>query len=105
MVQYKESWCKRTKAHAHAADCDRDALESVLGHLVSKGVFEQPAPGTFALNDTARGLLDADWQSVHSVVDVGGGTGALLGEILRAYPHVRGTLIDLPRTIARSHDT
>ncbi|MGI9072924.1 MAG: methyltransferase [Bryobacteraceae bacterium] len=36
------------------------------------------------------------------MVDVGGGTGALLAEKLRAPPEVHGTLVDLPRTIARS---
>jgi SAM-dependent methyltransferase len=44
----------------------------------------------------------ADWESVRSVFDVGGGTGALLAEILRARPRVRGTLVDLPETVARS---
>jgi hypothetical protein len=44
----------------------------------------------------------ADWESIRSIVDVGGGTGALLAEILRAHPHVSGTLVDLPRTAARS---
>ncbi|HET6315151.1 MAG TPA: methyltransferase [Chloroflexota bacterium] len=46
-------------------------------------------------------LLDGDWNSVRTVVDVGGGTGTLLAEILRAHPHVRGILIDFPRTVAR----
>ncbi len=163
---------------AAAAGADRDSLNRVLRHLVSKGVFEQPAPGRFALNETARGLLEdpirlgldldsfggrmahaygtllsavrsgrpayheafglgfwddldanpniaasfdalmgpaghgapdpqvladpADWESVRTVVDVGGGTGALLAEVLRSRPKVRGTLVDLPRTIARS---
>jgi 2,7-dihydroxy-5-methyl-1-naphthoate 7-O-methyltransferase len=50
-------------------------------------------------------LIRADWESVRSVVDVGGGTGALLAEILRARPAVRGTLVDLPRAVARSADT
>ena len=44
----------------------------------------------------------ADWESVRTVVDVGGGTGSLLAEILRARPEVRGTLVDLPRPVARS---
>ena len=53
-----ESLAKVTKS-------DRDALHSVLTHLASKGVFEEPAPGEFALNDTARGLLSQgpDWAS------------------------------------------
>src|SRR5580700_4571025 len=48
-------------------------------------------------------LVDpADWESVTTVVDVGGGTGALLAEILRSRPSVHGTLVDLPRVVARS---
>ena len=30
---------------ARAAECDSDSLHRVLKHLVSKGVFEAPAPG------------------------------------------------------------
>jgi SAM-dependent methyltransferase len=48
-------------------------------------------------------LLDpTDWDAVQTVADVGGGTGALLAEILRARPEIKGILIDLPRTAARS---
>lgn len=51
-------------------------------------------------------LLDpADWDHVHTVVDVGGGTGTLLAELLRARPAVRGTLVDLPRTVERAAAT
>jgi SAM-dependent methyltransferase len=165
---------------AAASGADRDSLYRVLRHLVSKGLFEEPVPGRFALNEAARALLDeplrlgldldgfggrmahawgtllsavrtgkpayheafgrgfwedldahpdiaagfdalmgpaghgvpdpnvlvdpADWESVRAVVDVGGGTGALLAEILRSRPTVRGTLIDLPRTVARSSE-
>jgi hypothetical protein len=165
-------------AAATGADCDY--LYRVMRHLAGKGVFEQPAPGNFALNDVSKGLLDegmrmgldldgiggrmalawssllsavrsgkpayhevfgrpfwedldahpqiaesfnalmgvaghgvpdanvladpADWASIHAVVDVGGGTGALLAEVLRAHPHVRGTLVDLPRVVARSDE-
>ena len=155
-------------------------LQQVVRHLVSKGIFEEPAAGQFVLNEAARGLLDpgppdwprprrhrradgtclehspdaradraaayqdrfglpfwedldthpeigasfdalmgivghgtpdpailldGDWASVRSVVDVGGGTGALLVEILKAHPVIRGTLVDLPRVAARSSET
>jgi hypothetical protein len=46
--------------------------------------------------------LTGGWDSIRTVVDVGGGTGALLAEILRAHPAVRGTLVDLPSTVERS---
>jgi hypothetical protein len=165
---------------AAAAGCDCYALHRVLTHLVSKGVFEEPSPGRFALNQAARGLLDpaqrqgldlegiggrmahawgtllsyvrtgkpaydevfglpfwedliahpevgasfdalmgpeghgipdprfeitGGWGSVKSVVDVGGGTGAMLAEILRMRPEIRGTLVDFPRTVALSAET
>src|SRR5262249_26556102 len=49
-------------------------------------------------------LVAGGWEAVRTVVDVGGGTGSLLAEILRARPAVRGTLVDLPRTVARSRN-
>lgn len=47
-------------------------------------------------------LVDGGWESVRTVVDVGGGTGSLLAEILRVRPALRGILVDLPATVARS---
>ena len=47
-------------------------------------------------------LAEKDWEGVRTVVDVGGGTGALLAAILQAHPAVKGILVDLPRTIARA---
>jgi len=35
------------------------------------------------------------WAEISLVVDVGGGSGALLARILRAYPHLGGILVDL----------
>jgi SAM-dependent methyltransferase len=64
-----------------------DALMGPAGHGV---------PDSHVLVDPA------DWESVRTAVDVGGGTGALLAEVLRARPKVHGTLVDLPRVVARS---
>jgi 2,7-dihydroxy-5-methyl-1-naphthoate 7-O-methyltransferase len=46
-------------------------------------------------------LVDG-WEGIRTVVDVGGGTGAMLAEVLRTRPGTRGVLVDLPRTVARS---
>ena len=46
-------------ALAEAAGADREALDRVMRHLVSKGLFEQPERGRFALNELSRGLLEA----------------------------------------------
>jgi hypothetical protein len=166
-------------ALADAVGAEADALGRVLRHLAEHGVFEEPSPGRFTLNDAARALLDASarygldldgfggrmaqtwstllaavrtgrpayhtvfgrpfwddleahpelaaqfdalmgpghgipdpdvlpdgaWADVRTIVDVGGGTGMLLAEILRAQPSVRGVLVDLPRTVARASAT
>ncbi len=162
---------------ATAAGCDPYALHRMLTHLVAKGVFDEPSPGRFVLNEAAQLLLEpsqrigldltgiggrmahawgtllnyvrtgasayhevfglpfwqdldahpdvaasfdaligtvghgspnpefditGDWGSIRSVVDVGGGTGAMLAELLRKRPELHGTLVDLPRTVALS---
>lgn len=165
---------------ARLSDTDPDALDRLLQHLVSHGVFTEPKPGFFALNDLAAllgsdhpsgmrvqmdlggfggqmdlaftGLLhtvrtgqpawetvfgapfwnhlaadpvmgasfdatmtagaeyvadDAqgyDWSEVGHVVDVGGGTGALVAAILQAHPEVHATLVDLPDTVERGRE-
>lgn len=45
-----------------------------------------------------RSVVDVD-------VDVGGGTGAMLAEILRIRPELHGTLIDPPGAVARAAET
>jgi threonine dehydrogenase-like Zn-dependent dehydrogenase len=47
-------------------------------------------------------LVAGGWDAVRTVADVGGGSGGLLAEVLRARPGVHGILVDLPRTVARA---
>jgi hypothetical protein len=63
-----------------------DALMGPLGH----GSFDPDLP------------LRRGWDGVLSVADVGGGTGAMLVEVLHAHPDMRGTLVDLPGTVERA---
>lgn len=160
---------------AERTAADPDALGRLLHHLTCHGVFTEPTPGRFTINETADllrsdhpsgmrmsfdldgfgGRMDLaftelmhtvrtgqpawesafgapfwdylaarpamaasfdttmagssrtaaatayDWSGVRHVVDVGGGTGALLAEVLRANSSVRATLVDLPGTVAR----
>ena len=48
---------------AAASGAHADSLHRVLRHLVGKGVFEEPAPGRFALNEPAGALLDSSLRS------------------------------------------
>ncbi|SFK23855.1 methyltransferase [Streptomyces pini] len=54
----------------------------------------------------AEDILPAyDWESLGRVVDVGGGNGTLLTALLRAYPALRGTVLDQPDTAAAARET
>src|SRR5262249_12041731 len=44
---------------AAASAANSNSLHRVLRHLVANGVFEEPAPGQFALNEPARLLQDS----------------------------------------------
>jgi 2,7-dihydroxy-5-methyl-1-naphthoate 7-O-methyltransferase len=66
-----------------------DALMGVAGHGTPDPHFE----------------IVGGWEPIRTIVDVGGGTGAMLAEILRVRPAVRGTLVDLPGSVARVGET
>ncbi len=46
-----------------------------------------------------------DWGALGSVVDVGGGNGALLAAMLTEHPGLRGTVYDRPRTAGAARQT
>src|SRR5437762_2010666 len=71
-------------ALAAAAKCDSYVLHRVLDHLVSKGVFEQPAPGRFSLNEAARGLLDPSQRLGLDLDGIGGRMAHAWGTLLTA---------------------
>ncbi|GAB6899204.1 methyltransferase [Kineosporia succinea] len=53
-----------------------------------------------------RGLAQSlDWGALRHVVDVGGGNGTLLADLLTAHPGLRGTLVDLPGPAAQARRT
>src|SRR5215469_7826005 len=52
---------------AAAAGCDADALQAVLCHLASRGVFTETPPGRYALNGAARQLLEAPFLDLDGI--------------------------------------
>lgn len=50
------------------------------------------------------GVLEHDWSEVRRVVDVGGGTGGLLVELLEQWPKLTGTLVDLATNASAAND-
>src|ERR671925_16682 len=59
-------------ALAAAAGAHAESLHRVLTHLVSKGLFEEPSPGQFALNAPARALQESGVQLTMDLDGFGG---------------------------------
>lgn len=54
----------------------------------------------FSSHETAAILEAYDFSNARTVVDIGGGHGALLAALLRAHPQMSGTVFDLPSVVA-----
>ncbi|WP_326798543.1 acetylserotonin O-methyltransferase [Streptomyces sp. NBC_01808] len=57
------------------------------------------AMGTVTAAVTEPVLAGFDFGGIRHLVDVGGGDGTLLAALLRAYPHLRGTLLERPAAL------
>jgi hypothetical protein len=91
----------------------RPAYEQVFGRPFWDDLAANPAVAAdfdALMGPAGHGTPDYDidltggWDAVRSVVDVGGGTGAMIASLLRRHPAVHGTLVDLPGTVARAAD-
>ncbi|MEU1780116.1 methyltransferase [Streptomyces abikoensis] len=93
------------RACVHILEALRTGLpvyERVYGRPVWEDLASDPAlTASFdaAMATRATALAPAvatayDWPSAHHVLDVGGGTGTVLAELLRTHPHLQGTLLD-----------
>jgi hypothetical protein len=76
--------CPVARAQVPGAGADRDSSHRVLRHLVSRGVFEEPERGRFALNETARGLLGESRRLGFDLEGIGGRIVYVWGMLLSA---------------------
>lgn len=70
---------------------------------------EENAIFNAAMTGLSAGMVDSivaayDFSEIGSLVDVGGGEGALLAAILAANPHMRGIVFDLPHVVTGARD-
>jgi len=78
---------------AEAADLDPLALKRLLAANFSAAMSVAPEPSP-----------PAAWlfEGAHTMVDVGGGDGGLLAEVLSQHPELHGVLVELPEAVARA---
>jgi hypothetical protein len=73
-----------------------DSFEYFAQHPDQGAVFDEAMAGFTATTSVAVAAA-YDFSSLRTILDVGGGAGALLTGILRANSGLRGTVFDLPR--------
>jgi hypothetical protein len=94
----------------HALRTGQSAFEHTFGQPHFAYLAEHPdkaaAFDAYMVEQTSRAsraILDAyDFSGLSTIVDVGGGRGALLAAILSAYPAANGILFDQPAVVAEA---
>ena len=92
----------RTGQPAYQQVFGRPFWEDLAAHPQIAAEFDAlMGPAGHGIPDFDIELRDG-WDHIRTVVDVGGGTGAMLASLLRRHPQAKGILIDLPGTVARA---
>ncbi|WFE30318.1 methyltransferase [Solwaraspora sp. WMMD791] len=91
----------RTGRPGYAAEYGRDYWEAVNHDPAFDAEWQEQAAaadraaGQALAWDAGTVVTGYDWSTVDSFVDVGGHLGSLTLALVRAHPHLRGTLVDL----------
>jgi hypothetical protein len=86
-----------------AISSGRHSLSTLPGRAGTAAVFNEAMASS--TEDAAAAVVKAsDFSGYPTIVDVGGGTGALLAAILRATPQARGILFDRPSVVAAARE-
>lgn len=106
-VEIQDSWreleyCVRTGLPAFKKDDpDADAFTRMEQDPEAAAVFDR-AMATFTAQTAPVVATAYDFSGVETLMDVGGGNGALLFGILEAHPKLRGIVFDQPHVAARA---
>ena len=101
------SWWNAVGQLRHSVLTGEPGFNSVHGMGFFEYVTQHPEAGTwfdrglanFSTTENATIVGAYDFAPFQRVVDVGGGQGGLLAEVLKAYPAVTGTLYDRPQVV------
>lgn len=98
------------KAWAGLLDCLHDGKPG-FDYVYKMGLYDYMAqnPATAKVWDELMDDMSKEWiipiantydfSGINTIIDIGGGRGALIAEILKANPQMRGILFDLPHVV------
>lgn len=95
----------------HSVRTGQPAVERVTGKVCFDAIFGDPEVAydfNMAMTTFSRMIAPAvieayDFSGIGTLMDVAGGHGAILCEILTAYPNMKGILFDLPNVIQEAN--
>ena len=76
-------------------------FEYLASHPEQAAVFDAAMTSVHG-RETGPMVAAYDFTQARLVADIGGGNGSVIAEVLRANPHVRGLLYDLPHVVERA---
>jgi hypothetical protein len=96
---------------SHSLETGQPAVEHAYGKACFDAIFGDPDAAydfnmamTCISRQIAPALLEAyDFSSIGTLMDVAGGHGAILCEVLQKYPHMKGILFDMPNVITEAN--
>jgi hypothetical protein len=94
-------YCVRTGQPAFRQRGITDPFDDIIRNPEERANFDAAMADFTQLAALAVAAV-YDFSQLRTVVDVGGGNGALLIGILKAHPHLRGTVADRPETAERA---
>ncbi len=107
-IMMGENWLWRNYGELMHSVTTGDPAQNYVHGIGSFEFFTQNAAAGAVFNRAMTSLSQAvvpaivasyDFSAVHKLVDIAGGHGMLLAEILKANPHMQGVLFDLPSVI------
>jgi hypothetical protein len=87
----------RTRGETFSERFETDFWSWLAAHPNERGVFDAAMAG--GKERSAERLAGLEWRDDETVVDVGGGNGALLRALLQRRPRLHGIAFDLPETV------
>ena len=102
------------QSFASLADCIKTGQNAyqILHGLDCSFAYYEKHPDSAQIFDDAMSAVSAstgpaiaetyDFSHVEHVIDIAGGHGRAIASVLKAHPHLRGTLFDLPRVVERA---
>jgi hypothetical protein len=87
----------RTRGETFSERFETDFWSWLAVHPDERGVFDAAMAG--GKERSAERLAGLEWRDDETVVDVGGGNGALLRGLLQRRPRLHGIAFDLPETV------